>query len=109
MADQHAVASGEDESQHDEDRMRDIQEQPDKLRKTVRFEQEAPSSSAASSSDPTVPLEYPASGEPQDRPGCVLVRKSGHVDDDGQISALDAFYGMDGRKSRYLREVLDWY
>ena len=36
------------------------EEQPDKLRKTVRFEQEAPS--AAASSDPTVALEYPASG-----------------------------------------------
>ena len=36
------------------------EEQPDKLRKTVRFEQESPS--AAASSDPTVALEYPASG-----------------------------------------------
>ena len=32
-----------------------------------------------------------------------------HVDDDVQISALDAFYEMDGRKSRYIGEVLDWY
>ena len=98
--------------------MRDIQvrkrgsgssaeEQPDKLRKTVRFEQEAPT--AAASSDPTVALEYPASGEAQDRPGSVLVQKSGHVDDDVQISALDAFYEMDGRKSRYIGEVLEWY
>ena len=23
--------------------------------------------------------------------------------------ALDAFYEMDGRKSRYIREVLEWY
>ena len=30
----------------------------------------------------------PASGETQNRPGCVLVQKSGHVDDDVQISAL---------------------
>ena len=29
-------------------------------------------------------------GETQDRPGSVLVQKSGHVDDDVQISALDA-------------------
>ena len=36
-------------------------EEPDKLRKTVRFEQEAPS--AAASSAPTVPLEYHESGE----------------------------------------------
>ena len=82
-------------------------EHPDMLRKTQRFEQEAPSASA--SSDPLVALEYPASGETQDRPGSVLVQKSGHVDDDVQISALDAFHEMDGRKSRYIGEVLDWY
>ena len=55
------------------------------------------------------PLEYPASGETQCRPRSVLVQKSGRVDEDVRISALDAFYGMDGRKSRYIREVLDWY
>ena len=65
--------------------------------------------SAAASSDRTGALEYPASGETQDRPGSLLVQKSGHVDDDVQISALDAFYEMDGRKSRYIGEVLDWY
>ena len=59
------------------------------------------------SSDPVVPLEYLASGETQDRPGSVLVQKSGHVDDD--VHALDVFYEMDGRKSRYIGEVLDWY
>ena len=26
-----------------------------------------------------------------------------------KISALDAFFEMDGRKSRYIGEVLDWY
>ena len=65
MAVRHADASGGDitENQHEENRMRDVQigkrgseaaseEQPDKLRKTVRFEQEAPS--AAASSDPPV-------------------------------------------------------
>ena len=77
------------------------------MRKTVRFEQEA--SSAASSSDPAVPLKYPASGETQDRPGSVLVQRSGHVDDDVQSNALDVFYEMDGRKSRYIGEVLEWY
>ena len=74
MAVRQADASGGDitEKQHEEDRMRDIhvgkrgseaavEEQPDKLRKTLRFEQEAPS--AAASSDPTATLEYPASGE----------------------------------------------
>ena len=81
------------------------EEQPDKLRKTVRFEQEA--SIAAASSDPTVALEYLASDETQSRLGPVLVQKSGHVDDDVQISALDAFYEMDGRKSRYIGDVLE--
>ena len=52
------------------------------LRKTVRFDQEAPS--AAASSDPTVALEYPASGETQSRLGSVFVQKSGHAGDDVQ-------------------------
>ena len=54
-------------------------------------------------------LWNPASGETQSRPGSVLVQTSGHVDDDVQISALEAFYEMDGRKSRYIGEVLEWY
>ena len=120
MSVRQADASGGDirANQHEEDRMRGIhcgkrgseaagEEQPDKLRKTVRFEQEAPS--AAASSDPTVALEYAASGETQDRLGFVLVQQSGHVDDDVQTSALDAVNEMDGRKSRYIGEVLDWY
>ena len=45
----------------------------------------------------------------KDRPGSVLLQKSGRVDDDVQISALDLFYEMDGRKCRYIRQVLDWY
>ena len=73
----------------------------------VRFEQESPS--AATSSDPTALLGYPASGETQDRPRSVLVKKSGHVDDDVQFSAFDAFCEMDGRKSRDIGEVLEWY
>ena len=78
MAVRHADASGGDiiENQHDENRMRDIHvgksgsddEQLDKS----RFEQETP----------LVALEYPASGETQDRPGSALVYKSGHIDDD---------------------------
>ena len=40
----------------------------------------------------------------------VLVQKSGHVDEDVQISALGLRpYEMDGRKSRYIGDVLDWY
>ena len=116
----HADASGGDirENQHEEDRMRDIhigkrgseaagEEQLDNLRKTVRFEQGAPS--AAASSDETASLEYLASGETQDRLGSQFVQKSGHVDDDVQIFALDGFNEMDGQKSRYIGEVLDWY
>ena len=114
VAVRHADASGGDirENQLDEDRMRDIhigkrgseaasEEQLDKLRKTVRFGQEA--SSASASSDPTVTLEYPASGETQSRPGSVFGHSSGHVDDDVQISSWDPLYEMDGRKS-----VLEW-
>ena len=37
------------------------------------------------------------------------MQTSGHVDDDVQISALDAFYDVDGRRSRYIGEALDWY
>ena len=41
-------------------------------------------------------LEYLANGETQDRPRSVLAQKSGHVDDDVQISSLGPFYEMDG-------------
>ena len=44
--------------------------------------------------------------EIRSRPGSVLVQKSGRVDDDMRITALDAFYGKDGRKGRYIGEVL---
>ena len=118
MADRHAVAFGEEEKQHDENMMRDIhmgqtgpetanEGQPDKLRKTVRFEQEAPNTS--SSLTMHVSLEHPACGEKQDRPESVFVQNSSHVEDDIQISALDVLYEMDGPKSRYIKEVLDWY
>ena len=70
------------------------------MRKTVRVEQEA--SSAAASSDPFVALEYLASGETQE-----WLQKFGHVGDDVQISAFDAFYEMDERRSRYIGDVLE--
>ena len=81
VADRHSVASGEEEKQHEENRMRDVhigkresktakEEQPDKLRKTVRFEQEAPNTSSSSST--RVSLEYLASGEQQSWPGPYL-------------------------------------
>ena len=73
----------------------------------MRFEQEAPNTS--SSSTTYVSLEHPASGERQDRTEPVHVQNSGRVDDDIHISALDVFYEMDGRRSRYNKEVLDWY
>ena len=31
------------------------------------------------------------------------------LSEDVQFSALDVFYEIDGRKSRYVREVLDWF
>ena len=34
-----------------------------------------------------------------------LCKKSSHVDDDVQFSALDPFYELDGRKSRDIGEV----
>ena len=103
-------------NQHEEKRKRDIQvnereseatdeEQTNEWRKTIRFEQEAPNTSA--SSDPCVALGYPASGETQSRPGSALVQKSVHIDDDIHISALDAFHGKDGRRSRSIGEVLE--
>ena len=60
-------------------------------------------------SDPYVVLEHPAKGETRSRSGSVLVQKSGHVDDDVQISAMGAFCENDGRRSRYIGEVFDWY
>ena len=83
------------------------EEQHDKLRKTVRFEQEAPNTQ--SSSTMHVSLDYPASGEKQDRSEPVVVHNSGHVDDEMKISALDMFCEMDGRKSRHIKEVLNWF
>ena len=58
MADRHAVAAGEDERQREEKKMRNIhvgkrgsetanEEDPDNVRKTVRFEQEALNSSSS--------------------------------------------------------------
>ena len=37
------------------------------------------------------------------------MQRSGHVDDNVQISGLDAFCEIDGGKNRYIGEVLDWY
>ena len=75
--------------------------------RTERLEHDAPNASA--SSDPCVALEYPVSGETPSRPGSVLVQKSRHVDGDVRISALDAFYGKDERRSRCIGEVLERY
>ena len=85
------------------------EEQPDMLRRTVRFGQEAPNTSTSSSCTILVSLEYPASGERQVRLEPVLAQSSGHVDDDIQISASDVLCEMGGRESRYIEEVLDWY
>ena len=45
--------------------------------------------------------------ETPSQPGFVLVQKSGHVEDDVHISALDVFCKKDGRESRYIGEVLE--
>ena len=37
------------------------------------------------------------------------MQNSGHFDGGTQSSALDVFIKMDGRKSLYTREVLDWH
>ena len=63
----------------------------------------------SASSDPCVTLEYPAGCETQSRPGSVLVQNSCRVDDDVRIFELDAFYGKDGRRSRYIGAVLERY
>ena len=68
----HAVSSGEEEKQQEENRVRDVhigkrgsetanEEQLDTMRRTVRFEQEAPNTSLSSSTH--VSLQYLASGE----------------------------------------------
>ena len=125
MAVPHANASGGDiiENQHDENRMRDIhvgkrgsdaadEEQLDKLRKTSRSEQETPH--ASSSSDPLVALEYPASGETQDRPGSELVHKSGHVEnfrvgciprDSRVVTSEKCWIGIDEKMLEISREL----
>ena len=69
----------------------------------------AGNSSRSSSSTMHVSLEYLASGEKQDRPEPILVQKTRHIDDDIPIPALEVYYEIDGRKSRYIKEVLDWY
>ena len=61
------------------------------------------------SSNPCASLEYPAGCETPSRAGSVLVQNSGRVDDDMRITALDVFYGKDGRRSRYIGEVLERY
>ena len=116
--DRHAVASGEEERKHDENRMRDFhigkkgsetahEEQTGQLRKTVRSEEDFSNSSSSSSMH--VSLEYPASGERQGRPELVFVQNSGHADHDIHISALYVCYEMDERKSHHIKQELDWY
>ena len=83
------------------------EEQPDKLRKTVRFEQEA--SSASASSDPTVTLESPASGETQSRPGSVFLRwmhSTGRMDE-GVVTSDKCWSGIEQRMPEISKE-LNW-
>ena len=109
VAVRHADASGcyIMENHHEEKRMRSIrvnkrgsratsEEQLDEWRKTERLEHEAPNTSA--SSDPRVALEHRVSCENKVGRCPYLVQKSGRVDDDMRITALDAFYEKDGRR-----------
>ena len=104
MADRHAVASGENEREHDENGMVEInigkrgletahEEQPDNLRNTVQPEHAT--SSSTSTSSKRVSLEYLASGEKKDQTELVLEQRSGHLENDIQMSALEVFYEMD--------------
>ena len=115
VSDRHAVAFGEDDRQHDENRMIDIhignggpetahEEQPDKLKNTVRFEQETPHSASFCTVHVSLDILRVVTGKTE---GPVLVQKSGHVDDDMHISALDVFHEMDGRKRRYIKEGIE--
>ena len=96
------------ENQHEEKSMRGIrvnkrgsgatsEKQLDEWRKTELLEQEAPNTPA--SFGPYIAQEYFVSCEIQSGPGSVLVQKSGRVDDDVRISALDVFYVKDGRRN----------
>ena len=111
VAFRHADASGGHiiENRHEKKRKRDIQvnergseatneEQTDEGRKMVRFEQEAPNTSA--SPDPYVAVEHLVRDETPSRPGSVHVQKSFE-----HISALDVFYEKDERENRCIGEV----
>ena len=92
VAVRHADASGGDitENQHEENRLRDIQ-----IGKTAseRRQYDLSKRLLVHQHLPTHLLLWNILRVvTQDRPGSVLVQKSGHVDDDVQISALDAFY-----------------
>ena len=120
MEDRHAVASGEEEKQHEQNRKRDSQigkrrsqtanaEQPDKLSKTVRFQHEAPNIIVVLNHAMCL-LKILRVVRTQDRLEPVLVQKFRcMLTMTCAFSALDVFYVMDGRKSRHIKEVLDWY
>ena len=72
------------------------EERPDKLKKTVRFEQEAPSWN----------ILRVVRNKIGRCPHLCRVQVVSMTT--CKVSALDVFYEMDGRKSRYIRDVLDW-
>ena len=80
-----------------------VKEQSDKWRKIERLEHEAPNTSA--SSNPCLALEYLVSRETRSRPGSVPVQEIRSCG--WRISALDAFYREDGRRSRYIGELVE--
>ena len=99
MADRHAVASVEDERQHDENRTRDIHIGKRGLETANEGTSDAPNTTPSSTMH--VSLEYLASGERQ-------VQKSGHVDDDIPISALDALILRDWVDERVVTSKKCW-
>ena len=116
MADRHAVASGEKERHHDENRMRNIyvgqrgsetvnEEQPDKLRKIVRLEQEAPNRSSSNHACLLHVLRVVRDKTDQSLYLCTIQVMSMTY----KFLRSMFFYEMYGRKTRYIKEVLDGY
>ena len=114
-------ASGEDENQHEVNKMRkwDTSTQvKEERRQPVRNNRTTWGGQHDSSKRPRTHQhllllhlcpESLESGDSQVRLEPVLLRWSGHVDDDIQSSALDVLSEIDGRESRYIKEVLEWY
>ena len=118
MADRHAVASCEDERQHDENKTTDIhigkrgsetahEEQPDNLRKALRYEQEAPNTE--SSSTMHVSFVFLTSGENNTEQSHYLCRSQFMLTMTYEFLRWMHFSEIVERKSRYIKEELASY